>query len=463
MRAAQPLFSRQADFGKVIAAIVMLAANVNIFGTDPTEKIGPSDAHQKQIDRAKELLELLAQGNFPAFVDAGEPALRQALDVDGLRKTWEGLEKQFGTLREITGATTQELGEYIVVDLGCIFTKAPASIRITLSKDMKAAGLFIVPPKQASAYQPPAYADSSKFRETELTVSAGEFSLPGTLTLPNADQPVPGVVLVHGSGPLDRDETVFQNKPFADLAWGLASRGVAVFRYDKRTFAHARALASQTVTLQTETIDDALAACRLLMQTDGIDRRRVLVLGHSLGAMAAPKIAQLEPGIAGVIMLAAPMRPIQILAEEQVAYIAGLDEKLDDDERTQLAEIRERILDLQRSQWKQGTMLLGAPLEYWASLERAESIRMAKSIDVPMLILQGGRDYQVSAEKDFDGWRSELAKRPNTTFKLFPKLDHLFRSGESRSTPAQYQEPGHVDEQVITFLASWIAAISPHE
>src|SRR5437868_1155092 len=72
------------------------------------------------------------------------------------------------------------------------------------------------------------------FDEREVTVGKGEWELPGTLGLPKGSGPFPAVVLVQGSGPQDRDETMGVNKPFQDIAWGLASNGIAVLRYDKR-------------------------------------------------------------------------------------------------------------------------------------------------------------------------------------------------------------------------------------
>ena len=131
------------------------------------------------------------------------------------------------------------------------------------------------------------------------------------------------MVLVHGSSPQDMDETVIGNKPFRDLAEGLAERGVATLRYDKRTKVYGAK--SEVKTLADETIDDAVSAARLCAKQPKVDARRVFVLGHSLGGYAAPRIAQAGGGaIRGMIVLAGTSRPLAVVIDEQIAYLARL-------------------------------------------------------------------------------------------------------------------------------------------
>jgi len=106
-------------------------------------------------------------------------------------------------------------------------------------------------------------------------------------------------VLVHGSGPHDADETVFKHKPFRDLSGGLATRGIAVLRFVKRTKAFPLSKKADEWSVQNETIDDAVLAAELLAQTAGDRPRRVYVAGHSQGGMAAPYIAKQDGKLAG--------------------------------------------------------------------------------------------------------------------------------------------------------------------
>ena len=146
--------------------------------------------------------------------------------------------------------------------------------------------------------------------------------MPGTLTVPNGKGPFPAIVLVHGSGPNDRDESIGANKPFRDLAYGLATHGIAVLRYDKRTHVHPEQFANIVFTVKEETIDDALSAVALLRTTAHIDPTRICVLGHSLGGMLIPRIGLADNRVAGLIVLAGATMPLGDTMLRQVRYLA---------------------------------------------------------------------------------------------------------------------------------------------
>src|SRR5262249_12106676 len=155
-----------------------------------------------------------------------------------------------------------------------------------------------VPPKT------PPYAKPEAYAESEVVVESGEFRLPGTMTVPVGGGPFPAVVLLAGSGPQDRAETIGPNKPLRDLAWGLAARGVAVLRYGKRTLVHGPRLVKEKITLKEEVVDDAVAAAALLRRQPKINPKKVFVLGHSLGAVAGPQVAARDPELAGLVLMA---------------------------------------------------------------------------------------------------------------------------------------------------------------
>ena len=164
-----------------------------------------------------------------------------------------------------------------------------------------------------------------RFEEREVTIGSGALAVPGTFSLPRGRGPHPGVVLLSGGGPFDRDETSGPNKPLKDLAWGLASRGVAVVRFDKVTFAHASQVAdAPDFTMTDEYVPHAVAAVHLLQRQPNVDPARVFVLGHSMGGKVAPRVAAAEPSVAGLVILAADAEPMQHAAIRVARYLAAL-------------------------------------------------------------------------------------------------------------------------------------------
>ena len=157
------------------------------------------------------------------------------------------------------------------------------------------AGLQLAPPAAAepiAPWEPPAYADAGSFDEHEVTLGSGPLAVGGTITVPRRDGVMPAVVLLSGSGSLDRDETIGRNKPLKDVAWGLATRGVVVLRFDKVTYTHARELQhAERFTLSDEYVPHAVAAVERLRGDPSVDPARIFVLGHSLGGTVAPRIA----------------------------------------------------------------------------------------------------------------------------------------------------------------------------
>ncbi len=420
---------------------------------------------QKQTSegRAKAVMGLLERGAYAEAAATFDDAMQRVLPEAKLKEVWETLLAQAGRLQKIGEPHVSKRGAHETVIIPLVFEHAPLDAHLTFDAEARIAGLHFLAPE--APYALPAYADPARFVEREVVVNPGPWALPGTLTLPKGAPRVPAVVLVHGSGPNDRDETIGANKPFRDLAAGLASKGIAVLRYEKRTRVHGGKLAIATsFTVDEETVDDALSAVALLRGTSEIDDTKIFVAGHSLGGQLAPRIGKRDPRIAGLVLLAGNTRPLGPVMVEQLTYIFGLEGGPTPAQTAKLHAIEaawQRIEAIRSgaATATPGESLLGAPPSYWNDLNAYDGPAVAKALPQRMFVMQGGRDYQVT-EPDFDAWRTALAGRTNVILKLYPKLNHALAAaaGQGKGTPADYREPTHVDAELVADLAAWMLA-----
>jgi len=408
-------------------------------------------------DRARQIVEWLLAGEYEQIhaALAGEAKIRLTLDT--LRNQVGAAVKQLGKPESIGQPELRKSGNFDVAVVPVKFASMGINVVVTMDAQGKVRGLFLRPQDAAAAWQRPSYSNPESFVEREVTVGSDEWKLPGTLTLPKGAGPWPGVVLVHGSGPLDRDETVGAHKPFRDLAEGLASRGIAVLRYEKRTRQYApRIAAMQDFTVQQETVEDAVRAAELLRSLPEIDSKRIFILGHSLGGYLMPRILARAPWVAGVIVMAGNTRPLATLIVEQAEYLASLDPS-NEAARQQAEKLKEAAQQIRAVEEGKSDVrsVMGMPASYIRDLKGYDPAAEMRKLKVPALFLQGERDYQVRMT-DFERWKQALEGRTDVSFKSYPKLNHLFTAGEGKSTPAEYQKPGHVDQQVIEDIAAWI-------
>lgn len=412
---------------------------------------------------AKEFVSLLVKGNYLTAVEKCDSTVQDQMPPDKLQQIWQSLQAQVGQFRSQAGTRKEKYGNYDIVFVTCEFEKSTLDVKLVFNEARQIAGIFFLPSQPMAEYNPPSYVKADSFREKKVVVGNDKWPLPATLTLPVGKGPFSVVVLVHGSGPHDRDETIGPNKPFRDLAWGLASHNIAVLRYEKRTKVYTEKLRSlrDSITVREETVDDALAAVKLLRTMAEIDSMKIFVLGHSLGGMLIPRIAAHDPNIAGFIVLAGASRPLEDLILEQSVYIFSLNGTPSEAEKIVLEKLKQQVARVKdpnlSGETSSGDLPLGIPAQYWLDLRGYDPAKAAKTIKQPIFILQGERDYQVGME-DYQGWKNALSSRANVKFKLYPKLNHLFVEGESKSTPAEYQHRGHIAQIVIDNIAEWIGA-----
>jgi dienelactone hydrolase len=382
-----------------------------------------------------------------------------------LEELWTALGRQVGELKKVLRTRTESLKKYEVVYVTCAFAKMDLDFRLVFDKDDKVTGLQIRPAK-AEKYDPPPYVPAGSYREEKVTVGdKSDWPLPAVFTFPKGKGPFPCVVLVHGSGAHDADETIGPNKPFRDLAWGLAARGVASLRYEKRTYTHPKKLAElkDPFTVKEEVVDDAVTAVKLALAHQSVSAKKVYLLGHSLGGMMAPRIGEQEPRLRGLILLAGCTRPLEDLVQEQFDYLASLEDKLTEDDKKELEKIKKQVETVRKlkpdAEVKSSDLPLGAPAAYWLALKAYDQKATVAKLKMAVLVLQGERDYQVTMA-DFAGWKKALQRSQAATFRSYPSLNHLFMEGKDKgkAKPEEYFRPGHVAKEVVEDVAAWVKA-----
>lgn len=405
-------------------------------------------------ETALRYLQHLIAGDYQAAQAMHNAQMQGAIDANGLRVAWEGLLKQAGSLRGVGQPFVESQDAYTLVYIPCSFNTGALDVLVVLDAEGLVAGLNFVPHQLRASWQAPDYAERELFTETNVKFGLPEWELNGVLTAPRASGKYPVVVLVHGSGPQDMDETMGANKIFKDLAWGLASRGIGVFRYDKRTVTHGGRMNPQTVTVEDEVIADAVAAVERIYGFPDVSS--VFVLGHSLGGTLAPDIAARTAYANGMIIMAGTPRPLSELIVEQVTYLAGLDGTVTPEEQAVIDGLTAQIAALNARTLPANELVLGVPALYWYDLLDRDPIKTLQASGKPALFLQGERDYQVTM-KDWQLWCDALDRDAGLyTFKSYPSLNHMFMSGSGPANPQEYEIPGHVDVQLIDDIAQWI-------
>ncbi|MCT1902126.1 alpha/beta fold hydrolase [Oceanobacillus sojae] len=384
-------------------------------------------------------------------------ALQEKYPAAELQLSWEANRgTAFDEIKNMEAAAKEEK---TTVSGEVIFDDATVKVKTKWNEEEKLESFQIERP-----YEEAALPDSAV--EEEITIEAEEgYPLSGKLTLPDdGEGPFPAVVLVQGSGPSDMDEAIYSYKPFQDIAYGLAENGIAVLRYDKRTFTHGTKMVEDlgpALTVKEETIDDAVEAARLLQADGRILSDQVYIGGHSLGGMLAPRIDE-EADTAGMILLAGSPRSLwEILYDQQLDLVP---DNLSDEAKEQVKEQAEAFKELAESFQDMSPEeameydLGGMSGYYLQEMDQYDVGQIALDSNKPILVLQGEADFQVTMEKDFAAWQSIFENAPQVTFKSFQDLNHVFilSQGENKGSVQEYQIPGHVDEEVITDISDWI-------
>lgn len=416
-------------------------------------------------ERAGTLLGFIREGDEEAALFMMDDTMRNAL-AGQINTMWTQLAALGGEYEGMGEAQllSQDGLDVVLVELR--FKSLTLIQRTVFNGEGKVAGLFFAPGSLAP--QAPEIKDEDKrAEETALTVDAGEgYPLDALLTLPDGEVKA-GIVLVQGSGPSDKDESVGANAPFRDLAYGLAAQGIATLRYDKRSYVHGKKMTESDryplMTVDDETVNDAVAALRLLRERPELAGRPIWLLGHSLGAMLASYIGSKAGAPDGYILLAGSPRTLWEISMEQNLSIAHEYEAAGD------AASAEAVRGIVAGEQKKAETMdsladddtvFGLPVPYQRHLVGIDAAALHLLDKKPVLVLQGERDKQVSMD-DFRLWQEKLKDHPAAEFISYPLLNHLF--GEYQGEPvtlmnivAEYAARTPVDGQVMEDIAAFM-------
>ncbi len=420
--------------------------------------------HLEAAKLADKFLHSLTKNDGQAMYNQFNDTVKKQLSLEQTSSIWGQITGMYGEFKSFGEIKTTDYKESVICRNILEFQKGLLEATVTIDNNSLISGFYITPKQAEDKYIIPEYTDTSKFVEMLIKFGEENFILDGVMSLPVSSKPTPVVILVHGSGPHDMDETIGPNKPFKDLAWGLASNGIACLRYNKRTKQYPEKMLEnfENSDIYDEVINDVTYAVNFLnhnYKNYNIDSSKIYIIGHSLGGTLLPRIVQKNQNTAGIISLAGMTRKIENVLLSQYQYLYQVDGELSEDEKTKIEELKNQIKKMQSPDLNKSvpadSLPLNMPANYWLTFREVDPAKEIRGMDKRVLILQGERDYQVTLE-DFNIWKDALNDNPKAEFKSYKDLNHLFQIGEGKSKPEEYYKPVKVDGRIIKDVSDWI-------
>lgn len=407
------------------------------------------------ITAAEQSMNELAAGEYEKITARMSAACAAKLPPEKLEEAWTSVTEPIGLFAGQKSAEVEESGGKTVATVVCAFTSKELIASFTFNRKNQIEGIWF----RYGTVVEQALESGEKWEEVKIEL--GETSkLAGKLTLPKGVEKPPVVIFIQGSGASDMDETVGKaaNKPFRDLAQGLAGQGIASIRFNKRYFEYPEE-AKGAITIEDEIIRDVTRAIELAEVDPRVDNNRIYLLGHSMGGMLAPKIAFDNATVKGIVSLAGSLRGLEEIVADQNRAALETSELSEKEKEKQLQALERELQKVERlttADAQKSTPVLGQPASYWFSLNNARGADYAPKLAIPMLVLQGDADFQVSVNRDYQSWRNALVGKSNVTYWVYGGLNHLFMPTTGAQGISDYDAENHVQQKVIDDIAKWV-------
>lgn len=416
--------------------------------TDDKLIIGETDELQSL---SKTMAEQMAKGSFDDTYKKCSMAVKMQMSKSSLEKAYRSTVDGMGEYIGIYEITQETKDQYQIVYVILQYENNGLKLSFTYNEKGKIDGLWMnYSPIEEAAVSTEAY------EETKITFGEGDYPVTGILTLPGNVEKPPVAILVPGSGNHDVNEVVGANKPFRDIAWALAESGIASIRYNERALLYPE-ITADSFTIEKDSLNDASDAISYALSSGTIDADSIYIIGHSLGGMMAPKIAEDHPEVAGIVLLAGSPRRLEDIILDQVTDAVentpGVTEK---QAKETLASTEVGINEVKSLTESGNRIILGYPASYWYSLNKVDIAAISKELTIPIFIAQGSEDWQVYADKDYSMWQELLGDKENVTFRLYDGLNHLFMTSNGKTDITEYNVAGTVDQTLLEDVASWI-------
>ena len=421
-------------------------------------------------------------GDWMATIRAGAVSLRAALHLSDQASSFDSLDQ--GALGLPAHMTRQ--GGHVVVTIDKVWVfegdlsadgqaltgalkQGPVATPMTFSR-----GVF------SAAHRPQTPVGPFPYRSEEVgydNPTHPNVHLAGTLTVPSGAGPFPAVLLITGSGSQDRDETIFEHKPFLVLADALTRRGIAVLRVDDRGMGGSTGGSRTDTTFDFAT--DVEAGVGWLARRPDIDPKRIGLIGHSEGGIIAPLVASKDPGVAFIVMWAGPgVRGDAILAEQvrAIAAAAGAPP----DVAKGAGELQARILTAlianqdpaaaRAAMDKQLAAAHAPPTDdrtfaamdapWYRTFLSYDPAPALRSLRIPVLALVGGKDTQVTAAQNIPALRAALASDPKAEVVELPGLNHLLQPAATGAVDEYGKIETTIDPGALKLMVDWVAGVT---